>query len=131
MNRNRQGKEITHLIKSVLIGGGCSLFIMAVGCALSAALIHAEKLPEDAITYCSWTVCAISAYAGSRLARALAKHATLPVCMAGTALLLCVMVIVRMTLHFQGGAAWPCVLIAVIAALVASAVRGGRRRRRR
>ena len=131
MMKSRSGGEAAALIKSVLTALAVSLLVIIALCALAAALIHGEKLPENAMRYCAWIICALGAAAGCMTGQRLAGRARLPVSLIVAALLLAVMAAGKAMLGNSAGVVWSGVLVVGLAAVGTAFATAGRRGRRR
>ena len=130
MDRSRGGKAQI-MLKGILLGQGVSLFVLAAGCVLIAVFIHSVILPEGAVRYCAWAVCAISAIAGSVTAQRSAGRARLIVSLVCALLLVVFLLAVRAFLPGAGKAQWQGAVIVCACAVAAALAQAGRGKGRR
>ena len=131
MKKSRSGGETATLIKLVLTALCVSLLVIIALCALAAALIHAEKLPENVIPYCAWAICMLGSAAGCMTGHRLAGRARLPISLIVAALLLSALEAGKELMGNRAGGAWHCALIVLLAAVGSAFVTAGRRGARR
>ena len=130
MKHMRPGGDGKALVRSTLVGFGIGLLVMAALCLLAAACVYLERLPERAIPYCAWAVCATGAVAGCAAAQRMSGRARLTVGL-GCGLLTALAVAAMHAVLAKGeGAAWRCAAICVLAAVVTALGKAGRRKGR-
>jgi putative membrane protein (TIGR04086 family) len=130
MKRRKPGGDSAALIKCILTGFGVGLLVMAALSLLTAVCVHLEKLPENAITYCVWAICALGAATGCAVTQQLAGRAHLTVGL-GCALALALAIGAVHAIVSKGdGAAWRCAAICGLAAVVTALLNAGRGKRR-
>ena len=125
--KNRKA-ELAAPLKGVLLGLLVGLAILAGGCALAAACIGAQKLPESALRYCAWAICTLGAAGGSIAAQKLARRARLPVSLGTCALTLVLLALIRALLRTGSDAVWHPALAAVLCAVGCAFAGAGRGR---
>ena len=119
------------MIKRVLAGSVVGLLVMAAGCAAAAACISRQMLPEGALRYCAWGICALSAFVGCVSAQRRSGRASLPVCMGCALCMLLCMLLLRVAGPEGGAWSWHGAFALCAAALTAAFLRAGRGKRRR
>ena len=128
--RMKETKSGGKMAKGMLLGAVLGLAVMLVLCLLGGVLLSKEVLPESAIGYMGWVICAIAAWLGCGFARKKAVGGRLPVSLGCGGMMLLVMLIIGTMGEEEQQLTWYSAAIVAATAIVSALLGSGKKKRR-
>lgn len=119
------------MLKGMIFGAVMALGIMLLLCLLGGFLLTKEAVPESAIGYIGWIICAIAAWVGCWFAQRKAGCVRLPVSLGCGALLLLTMFALAAMDQDRDSLTWYSAAIVSGCAIVTALIGSGKRKRHR
>lgn len=128
--RMKETKSGGKMAKGMLLGALLGLAVMLTLCLLGGVLLSKEVLPEVAIGYVGWGICAIAAWVGCWFAQRKAGSGRLPVSLGCGGMMLLVMLIIGTMGEEEKQLTWYSAAIVAAAAVISALLGSGKKKRR-
>lgn len=126
----KETKSGGKMLKSMLLGAVIGLAVMLLLCLLGAVLLSKEVMPENAIGYAGWIICAIAAWIGCWFAQRKAGSGRLPASLGCGGMLLLTMLIIGTMGEEQKQLTWYSAAIVGAVAVISAVLGSGKKKRR-
>lgn len=126
----KETKSSGKLVKGMLLGAAAGLAVMLMLCLLGGVLLSKEVIPESALAYVGWSICAIAAWVGCWLGQRKAGSGRLPVSLGCGGFLLLVMLIIGTVGEEEKQLTWYSAAIVAAAAVISALLGSGKKKRR-